>query len=168
MSKEYDEFINIMRQLRDPESGCPWDKVQTHESLKPSCIEEACEVISGINLLTRTGESASLKEELGDLFMGIVLQAIIAEEEGYFTMDDVIEGVRLKMIRRHPHVFGADLAASAAGMSVEDVLSGWDAIKKKEKEGKEWMDDELPEAFEESKHLIDVAVKRKADKKMKG
>lgn len=156
----FDEFLDIMRKLRSKD-GCPWDSTQTHKSLKPCCIEEACEVIAGINLLSETGECASLREELGDLLMGIILQALIAEEEGLFTLDDVIKEVSDKMIRRHPNVFGKEAAAKAAGVAIEDVRTTWNEIKQQEKAGKEFLDEKLPEAFLESKELIDRARRRK-------
>ena len=100
---------------------------------KKPCIEEAAEVICGINILEETGNPDNLKEELGDLLLQVVMHAKIAEEEGYFTMDDVIQGIIDKMVRRHPHVFG-DAVVSDSG----EVLTKWDEIKKREKEGKEW------------------------------
>ena len=101
----FDNFRRIIKRLR-AEDGCPWDREQTHGSLKAPVIEEAAEVISGINIYDETGNPENLKEELGDLLLLIVMQAQIAEEEGIFTMDDVISGITEKMIRRHPHVFG--------------------------------------------------------------
>ena len=99
------EFRETVARLRAPD-GCPWDRAQTHESLKPECVEEAAEVVCGINILTKTGRPDSLIEELGDLLMQVVMHAQIAEEEGLFTMADVLHCVNEKMIRRHPHVFG--------------------------------------------------------------
>lgn len=152
---EFENFQQIIARLR-AEDGCPWDREQTHMSLKPACIEEAAEVICGINILDQTGDSDNLKEELGDLLLQVVMHAQIAEEEGRFTMDDVIKGVSEKMIRRHPHVFGETVVADSG-----EVLENWDKIKKKEKSGKEWTADYLPSAFEEAKVLIDAAKKRK-------
>ena len=152
---KFEEFENIIARLRAPD-GCPWDRAQTHASLKKPCIEEAAEVICGINILDQTGDPDNLKEELGDLLMQVVLHARIAEEEGYFTMDDVIQSISDKMIRRHPHVFG-----SGDGPGDDGSQASWDAIKKQEKAGKEWTEDYLPEAFEEAKELIDAAKKRK-------
>lgn len=152
---KFEELQNIMARLRAPD-GCPWDKEQTHSSLKAACIEEAAEVICGINILEDTGDSDNLKEELGDLLLQVVMHAQIAEEEGLFTMDDVIQGINEKMIRRHPHVFG-DETVSDSG----EVLNKWSDIKKREKAGKEWAERYLPGAFGEAKELIDVAKKRK-------
>ena len=152
---EFENFQKIIARLR-AEDGCPWDREQTHMSLKSACIEEAAEVICGINILDQTGDSDNLKEELGDLLLQVVMHAQIAEEEGLFTMEDVIKGISEKMIRRHPHVFGETVAADSA-----EVLENWDKIKKKEKAGKEWTANYLPDAFEEAKVLIDAAKKRK-------
>lgn len=79
------QLLNVVRKLRS-EEGCPWDRVQTHESLKPECIEEAAEVIGGINILSATGDSANLREELGDLLLQVVFHAQLAEEEGLFHL----------------------------------------------------------------------------------
>ena len=125
-------------------------------SLKNTCIEEAAEVICGINILDRTGDADNLKEELGDLLMQVVLHARIAEEEGLFTMDDVIQSIIDKMIRRHPHVFG-----DSDGPGTDGSKESWEEIKKQEKAGKEWTEEYLPEAFEEAKELIEAAKKRK-------
>lgn len=152
---KFEEFEQIIAKLRAP-GGCPWDREQTHASLKKPCIEEAAEVICGINILDQTGDPENLKEELGDLLMQVVMHARIAEEEGYFTMDDVIQGIIDKMIRRHPHVFGE---ATVSGS--DEVLTKWDEIKKEEKAGKEWTEVYLPAAFDEAKELIDAAAERK-------
>ena len=152
---KFEEFEQIIAKLRAP-GGCPWDREQTHASLKKPCIEEAAEVICGINILDKTGDPENLKEELGDLLMQVVMHARIAEEEGYFTMDDVIQGIIDKMIRRHPHVFG-EATVSGSG----EVLTKWDEIKNEEKAGKEWTEAYLPAAFDEAKELIDAAAERK-------
>lgn len=102
-----EELMQTVARLRAP-LGCPWDRAQTHESLKAACVEEAAEVVSGINILSETGRAQSLMEELGDLLLQVVMHAQIAEEEGLFTMEDVIRGINRKMIRRHPHVFGEE------------------------------------------------------------
>ena len=102
-----EELMQTVAKLRAPQ-GCPWDRAQTHESLKAACVEEAAEVVSGINILSETGRAQSLMEELGDLLLQVVMHAQIAEEEGLFTMEDVIRGINRKMIRRHPYVFGEE------------------------------------------------------------
>ena len=155
---KFEELENIIARLRAPD-GCPWDREQTHSSLKVACIEEAAEVVCGINILEDTGNSDNLKEELGDLLLLIVMHAQIAEEEGEFTMDDVIQGISEKMIRRHPHVFGEETVSDSG-----EVLDKWNDIKKQEKTGKEWMENYLPDAFNEAKELIDKARERKGMK----
>ena len=156
---EFEKFKEIIARLRG-EGGCPWDREQTHESLKAPCIEEAAEVICGINILDETGNAANLKEELGDLLLQVVMHARIAEEEGIFTMDDVIAGISEKMIRRHPHVFGNVTAGTS-----DEVLQNWEEIKSEEKAAdkkeKELEKEYLPAAFEESKALRDRAKARK-------
>ena len=128
--ESFNKLRETVRHLR-AEDGCPWDREQSHESLKPEVIEEAAEVICGINVYEQTGNYENLKEELGDLLLQIVMHAQIAEEEGIFTLDDVISGITEKMVRRHPHVFGNKKVSGS-----EEVLVNWEEIKRKEKEGK--------------------------------
>lgn len=99
-----DTLLAIMAALRDPETGCPWDKVQTFETIAPYTIEEAYEVSDAIN----RGDLADLKDELGDLLLQVVYHARIAQELQAFSFDDVVAGISQKMIRRHPHVFGTE------------------------------------------------------------
>ena len=147
----FDELKEVVRRLR-ADDGCPWDREQTHESLKAACIEEAAEVICGINLYGGTGDASNLKEELGDLLLQVMMHAQIAEEEGAFTLDDVICGIRDKMIRRHPHVFG-----NAKVSGSEEVLLNWEQIKAMEKAEKRDPGEYLPEAFDESVRMIERA-----------
>ena len=128
--ESFNKLIDIVSKLRS-EDGCPWDREQTHKSLKAACIEEAVEVIAGIDILEETGNPESLKEELGDLLLQVVMHAQIAQEEGLFTIDDVIKGISEKMIRRHPWVFG-DMEID----SIDENVSLWEQIKQKEKEMK--------------------------------
>ena len=152
---EIDRLKEIVKRLR-AEDGCPWDKVQTHMSLKPTVIVEAAEVICGINILDETGDAENLKEELGDLLLQVMFHAVIAEEEGLFSFEDVAKTVSDKMERRHPHVFaGVDFASD------EERHKAWEDIKKAEKEGKEWQTDFLKKAMDEAAGLIDTAKKRK-------
>lgn len=150
-----DELKSVVARLR-AEDGCPWDREQTHASLKPECIEEAAEVIGGINVLEETGNAENLKEELGDLLLQVFMHAQIAEEEGLFTLDDVARCVTEKMIRRHPHVFGETKVENS-----QEVLVNWEMIKSAEKAGKTDANDYLPQAFDEAERLIDAARKRK-------
>ena len=152
---EINRLYDIVKTLRS-ENGCPWDRQQTHESLKPECIEEAAEVISGINILGATGDADNLKEELGDLLLQVMFHSVIAEEEGLFTFDDVAKAVSEKMIRRHPHVF-----SGVTYSSKEEQHAAWEEIKKAEKEGRDWQAKYLEDAFDESKALIDMARERK-------
>ena len=151
----FDELKETVRRLR-AEDGCPWDREQTHGSLKAPVIEEAAEVICGVNIFEQTGNPENLKEELGDLMLQVVMQAQIAEEEGIFTLDDVIRGITEKMIRRHPHVFG-----NAKVKDSGEVLANWEEIKKQEKIGKEDDRSFLGEAFDEAEDLIGRARRRK-------
>jgi tetrapyrrole methylase family protein/MazG family protein len=106
--KSFDTFLRLIEKLRS-ENGCPWDRVQTIKSLKNELQSEAEEVMEAI-----TDENYNnLKEELGDLFWVVALITQIAEDDGFFDMNDVLNGVIAKMVRRHPHVFGDDKASNA-------------------------------------------------------
>ena len=152
---ETERLKETVEKLRS-RSGCPWDRAQTHESLKPEVIEEAAEVVCGINILDKTGDAENLKEELGDLLLQVMFHSVIAEEEGLFTFDDVAKVVSDKMIRRHPHVF-----SGVTYESDEERHKSWEEIKKAEKEGKEWQEPYLKNAMNEAGELIEVAKKRK-------
>jgi MazG family protein len=119
-------FVELIARLRAP-GGCPWDREQTHESVKPMTIEEAYEVAHAID----EKDDAELAGELGDLLLQVVFHASIAEERGAFRLAEIVERVTDKMVRRHPHVFGDDDAATAGA-----VLRSWEAIKAKEREEK--------------------------------
>jgi tetrapyrrole methylase family protein/MazG family protein len=121
LSDLYD-LVNVMKRLRG-EDGCPWDREQTHESLKPYLIEEVYEVFDAID----RKNDVELKEELGDLLLQIVFHAQLASEERRFTIDDVAGAIVTKLKRRHPHVFGGVQVENA-----DEVLQNWEAIKKKE------------------------------------
>lgn len=140
----YEDFLNIIETLRS-ENGCPWDRVQTHESLKPCVLEEAAELVSSIRIYEQYKDAENMCEELGDLLLQVAMHAEIAKEEGIFTMDDVVQGISEKMVRRHPHVFSTGTADTP-----DAVLETWDEIKKKEKEGKSWIESplrEIPKEF---------------------
>lgn len=100
--QNFDDFMQIVREIREK---CPWDSAQTHESLKQYLLEESNEVIAGIDRLNQEGDAANLCEELGDVLFQIALHSLIAEEEGFFTIEDVIQGVSDKMKFRHPKIF---------------------------------------------------------------
>lgn len=131
------EFQAIVKALRS-EYGCPWDKAQTHGSLTGCMIEEAAEAVSGIKLYEKTGNADSMKEELGDVLMQVVLHAQIAEEEGLFTMEDVIGEISKKMIRRHPHVFEPDGTPLNGRAPDPADLKSWQEVKTAEKEKKNY------------------------------
>ena len=119
----FDDFVRLIARLRAP-GGCPWDREQTHASLKPMTLEEAYEVLMAID----EGTDEDLAGELGDLLLQVVFHAQIAAEEGRFTVGDVIGGVTAKMVRRHPHVFGGETAGSSG-----EVLRNWEALKQAER-----------------------------------
>lgn len=119
----YEDFLEIIARLR-AEDGCPWDREQTHESLKNCMIEEAYETVEAIDLK----DDENLKEELGDVLLQVVMHGQIASEQQRFDMTDIIDGVTRKMIRRHPHIFGDVMADSS-----REVLKNWEEIKKQEK-----------------------------------
>ena len=99
--QEFDRFMEVVREIR---KKCPWDSVQTHESLKKYLVEESQEVLDGIDRLNETGDSDNLCEELGDVLFQVALHSLIAQEEGLFTIEDVISGVESKMRFRHPKI----------------------------------------------------------------
>ncbi len=122
------KLVELMAHLRGPE-GCPWDRAQDYTSVKGLLLEEAYEVIDAVN----ARDFASLEEELGDLLFQVVFYARLAEEEKRFSIDEVIEGIHAKLVRRHPHVFGEKHARTP-----EEALESWRSVKEQEKkaEGK--------------------------------
>lgn len=122
-----DDLVAILAILRDPEQGCPWDKVQTHQSIRMNFLEEAYEAVDAIDL----DDAHLLCEELGDVLMQVAFHARIEEEAGHFTWQDVCDGVCRKLIQRHPHIFGDEVG-----------IKDWDALKNKEK-GRLTLQDEL-------------------------
>lgn len=155
----YEDFLDIIRTLRS-ENGCPWDREQTHMSLRPCLMEEAAEVLAGIRIYNQSGDFSNLREELGDVLLQVVMHAQIAEEEGIFNMEDVVHEVAEKMVRRHPHVFG-DLSVDGSAQ----VLENWEEIKKREKQGKKYAQAPLREIPQELPALTRAAkVLKKVDK----
>ena len=120
------DLLEIMRLLRTPE-GCPWDREQTHESIRSNLLEETHEALEAID----RGDMPLLQEELGDVLLQVVFHAQMEQEKGSFSFDDVVDGICKKLVIRHPHVFG-DVTAENAGQ----VLKNWDAIKRETKGGK--------------------------------
>ena len=117
------DLLNIMARLRAPD-GCPWDQVQTHQSIRANMLEEAYEAADAIDRV----DMDNLREELGDVLLHVVFHARIAQESGGFTFDDVVDGICKKLVYRHPHVFG-----TASAGDPEGALSAWDAQKRTEK-----------------------------------
>lgn len=122
----FDELLSIIAALRG-ENGCPWDKAQTYETLKKCLTDETEEVLQAVD----NHDMENLCEELGDVLLQVVLNSQIAREQGDFTIDDVIDGLCRKMIRRHPHVFGDQKA-----LTPEEGLALWNQIKQQEKTAK--------------------------------
>ncbi len=127
MSKAFDELVAVMQKLRAP-GGCPWDHEQTYASLAQYLLEESYETFDAIQEADETGDTANLREELGDLLLQVVFHSTIGAERGDFTIDEVSEGVTKKLVLRHPHVFGDAKMARA-----QDVLDNWDKLKADER-----------------------------------
>lgn len=117
------ELVDVVAQLRDPKNGCPWDLAQNHNSLIPFLIEEAYEVVNAI----RHEQDKELIEELGDLLLQVVLHAQIAKEEQRFSLKEIAQSIKTKLIRRHPHVFSSTVAKD-----IKSVKKLWESIKKSE------------------------------------
>ncbi|MDP8204713.1 MAG: nucleoside triphosphate pyrophosphohydrolase [Candidatus Tenebribacter mawsonii] len=122
--KEFDKLVKVIEKLRDKKNGCPWDLKQTHETLIPNFIEELYESVEAIE----NKDYKHLAEELGDLMMHIIMQIQIAKEADQFQMEEVLEQINKKLIRRHPHIFGDGHATDAEG-----VKMNWERIKQVEK-----------------------------------
>ncbi|ADU22090.1 MULTISPECIES: nucleoside triphosphate pyrophosphohydrolase [Ruminococcus] len=118
---DIDDLIDLVTVLRDQEKGCPWDKVQTHSTIKKDLLEEVYEVMEAIDF----DSPEMMREELGDVLLQVIFHVVLEEERGSFVLDDVITELCQKLIIRHPHVFG-DVQAD----TVDTVLSNWDSIKK--------------------------------------
>ena len=121
--KNIAELIEVIRRLRAPD-GCQWDREQTHQSLKPNMLEEAYEAVDAMD----DNDMVHLKEELGDVLLQVVLHAQIASEKGDFNIEDVAQGIKDKLIHRHPHVFGNQKVSST-----DEILANWEKLKAEEK-----------------------------------
>lgn len=128
MSERFHKLVNLMAALRAP-NGCPWDRKQTHESLKPYLLEETYEVLEILDRQDR----AKLPEELGDVLLQVLFHSQIASEAGSFTIEDVLEQLADKLIRRHPHVFGNG-AADPIPTNADQVVARWEDIKRTERQ----------------------------------
>jgi nucleoside triphosphate diphosphatase len=125
MSQAFDQLTEIMRRLRDPERGCPWDVQQNFTSIAPYTLEEAYEVVDAIE----RGDMTALRAELGDLLLQVMFHAQMAAEAGHFTVEDVVNGIAEKMLTRHPHVFGEAEIADANAQT-----QAWEALKAQERQ----------------------------------
>ncbi|MFI5097654.1 MAG: nucleoside triphosphate pyrophosphohydrolase [Candidatus Acidiferrales bacterium] len=132
----FEKLVRVMSRLRAP-GGCPWDREQTHATLRTYLIEEAYEVLEALD----GADDVKFAEELGDLLLQVVFHAQMADEEGRFTIADVIREIYEKMIRRHPHVFGEKQAKDAA-----EVLRNWEIIKREERQAKGAVEEETAES----------------------
>jgi MazG family protein len=114
------ELASIVKALRTPGTGCPWDLEQDHRTLRPYLVEETYEVLDAID----RGDDPALREELGDLLLQVMLHAQLADDRGAFSINDVVRGIAAKMVRRHPHVFGTTAVSGS-----EEVVHNWERIK---------------------------------------
>ena len=128
MSERFHKLVNLMASLRAP-NGCPWDRKQTHESLKPYLLEETYEVLEILDRQDRT----KLPEELGDVLLQVLFHSQIASEDGRFTIEDVLEQLADKLIRRHPHVFGTG-STDTSPTNADQVVAKWEDIKRTERQ----------------------------------
>ncbi|MCG7499076.1 nucleoside triphosphate pyrophosphohydrolase [Vibrio sp. Of7-15] len=147
-----DELLSIMSALRDEESGCPWDKKQTFDTIVPHTIEETYEVVDAIE----NKDWSNLQEELGDLLFQVVFYSQLAKEKGLFDFNDVVEGINEKLVRRHPHVF-----SDAEFESDEAIAANWEAEKAKEKaqKNKQESDDSILSSIPKALPALSRAIK---------
>ena len=120
----YEDLVALVERLRAP-GGCPWDREQTHESIKKNLVEEAYELVEAID----GGDPEKIADESGDMLLQVVFHAVIAKDNGEYDIDDVSDAICRKLVHRHPHVFG-DVEADSAG----EVLKNWDAIKRADRD----------------------------------
>jgi MazG family protein len=143
MSDKFDELVSVMARLRAP-GGCPWDREQTYASLSQYLLEETYETFDAIHEADETGDTANLREELGDLLLQVVFHSTIAAERGDFTIDQVAAGVTQKLVLRHPHVFGDTKLEKA-----QDVLDNWDELKANERKASGKIEKEMNSILDE-------------------
>jgi tetrapyrrole methylase family protein / MazG family protein len=145
--KSFDSLVKIVARLRAPD-GCPWDKEQTHQTLRGNLLSESYEVMEALD----KGEAAALREELGDLLLQIVLHAQIAKDDKEFEIGDVVQGISEKLIRRHPHIFG-DVKVSNS----TEVMHNWEGIKKQEKPERKSILDGVPKAMPALAYALEIS-----------
>jgi tetrapyrrole methylase family protein/MazG family protein len=144
---KFETLVKIIARLRGP-NGCPWDKEQTHQSLRANLLSECYEVLETLD----KGDAAKLREELGDLLLQIVLHAQIAQDSGEFDVGDVIESITSKIIRRHPHIFGTAKAKDA-----EEVMHNWEALKKRERTEETSMLEGVPKEMPALAYALEIS-----------
>lgn len=151
IERSFKELVEVIERLRSPE-GCPWDREQNLYSLKANIIEEVYELVDALD----AKDVENIKEELGDLLLHVIFHSIIAEEEGLFTLHEVIDNIKKKLINRHPHVFGEVKVKDS-----NEVLKNWEKIKRTEKNNRDSILDSIP------KNLPSVEKALKLQKKAK-
>ena len=122
-----EQLLQVIRILRDPENGCPWDKVQTHASIRKNFLEETCEALEAID----ADDAAMMREELGDVLMQVAFHAVIEEERGRFTFEDVCREVCEKLVFRHPNIFASSAAENAG-------INSWMRSKIRKRDAGRW------------------------------
>jgi tetrapyrrole methylase family protein / MazG family protein len=145
--RSFDTLVQIIARLRAPD-GCPWDKEQTHQTLRGNLLSETYEVMEALD----KDEAAALREELGDLLLQIVLHAQIAKDDKEFEIGDVIQGISEKLIRRHPHIFG-DVKVNNS----TEVMHNWEGIKKQEKPERKSILDGVPKAMPALAYALEIS-----------
>lgn len=148
--KEFIELLDVAEKLHDPDSGCPWDLVQTFESLREYVLEEAHEVLEAVD----SGLDVDIVEELGDLLYCIIFYAKVAEKQKRFHLSDILNTVKEKLIRRHPHIFG-----EIGPKDVDEVIQNWEKIKKEEKQERKSALDGIPKTLP-SLHRASKGIKK--------
>ena len=151
IEKHFRSLVEVIKKLRGPE-GCPWDREQNLYSLKANIIEEVYELVDALD----TKDMDNIKEELGDLLLHIIFHSIVAEEDGLFTLQNVIENIKEKLINRHPHVFGDVKVKNSA-----EVLKNWEKIKKTEKNNRNSIFDSVPESLPSIEKALKLQKKAK-------
>ncbi|MCS7239995.1 MAG: MazG family protein [Candidatus Bipolaricaulota bacterium] len=146
VAKALAELVEVVAQLRGP-NGCPWDRAQTHRSLVPYLLEEAYELAAAVS----DGNPAAIEEELGDVLLQVLLHAQIEAEAGRFTIADVAETLKEKLIRRHPHVFGKEKVGTA-----EEVRAQWEELKKEEDRSAKRAEDRAKPALIRASKFLEV------------
>ncbi len=151
IERSFKELVEVIERLRSPE-GCPWDREQNLYSLKANIIEEVYELVDALD----AKDVENIKEELGDLLLHVIFHSIIAEEEGLFTLHEVIDNIKKKLINRHPHVFGEVKVKDS-----NEVLKNWEKIKRTEKYNRDSILDSIPKSLPSIEKALKLQKKAK-------